>query len=183
MKIAWNRKWQPTPGYLPGKFHGQRSLASHSPCGRKESDRTKHTHTRESLRCFWFWRLYASFPAAAAAKSLQSCPTLYDPVDGSPPGPPVPGILQARTPEWVAISFSSAWKWKEGSSKSTLTIRSVTVYPFLLFSLPEIKDFYAFMYIQSLGFYFFVLGFLDLEKINICFKRMFSSNVHITTNK
>ena len=50
--------------------------------------------------------------AAAAAKSLQSCPTLCDPIDGSPPGSPVPGILQARTLEWVAISFSSAWKWK-----------------------------------------------------------------------
>ena len=47
-------------------------------------------------------------PAAAAAKSLQSCPTLCDPVDGSPPGSPVPGILQARTLEWVAISFSHA---------------------------------------------------------------------------
>ena len=48
----------------------------------------------------------------AAAKSLQSCPTLCDPVDGSPPGSTVPGILQARTLEWVAISFSNAWKWK-----------------------------------------------------------------------
>ena len=47
-----------------------------------------------------------------AAKSLQSCPTLYDPIDGSPPHSPVPGILQARTLEWVAISFSNAWKWK-----------------------------------------------------------------------
>ena len=45
--------------------------------------------------------------AAAAAKSLQSCPTLCDPIDGSPPGSPVPGILQARTLEWVAISFSN----------------------------------------------------------------------------
>ena len=50
--------------------------------------------------------------AAAAAKSLQSCSTLHDPIDSSPPGFPVPGILQARTPEWVAISFSNAWKWK-----------------------------------------------------------------------
>ena len=50
--------------------------------------------------------------AAAAAKSLQSCPTLCDPIDGSPPGSPVPGILQARTLEWGAISFSNAWKWK-----------------------------------------------------------------------
>ena len=45
-------------------------------------------------------------------KSLQSCPTLCDPMDCSPPGSPVPGILQARTLEWVAISFSNAWKWK-----------------------------------------------------------------------
>ena len=49
---------------------------------------------------------------AAAAKSLQSCPTLCNPIDGSPPGSPVPGILQARTLEWVAISFSNAWKGK-----------------------------------------------------------------------
>ena len=59
----------------------------------------------------WTWPSHA----AAAAKSLQSCPTLCDPIHGSPPGPPVPGILQARTPEWVAISFSNAggekWKW------------------------------------------------------------------------
>ena len=50
--------------------------------------------------------------SAAAAKSLQSRPTLCDPIDGSPPGSPVPGILQARTLEWVAISISNAWKWK-----------------------------------------------------------------------
>ena len=50
--------------------------------------------------------------AAAAAKSLQSCLTLCDPIDTSPPGSPIPGILQARTLEWVAISFSNAWKWK-----------------------------------------------------------------------
>ena len=49
---------------------------------------------------------------AAAAKLLQSCPTLCDPRDGSPPGSPIPGILQARTLEWIAISFSNAWKWK-----------------------------------------------------------------------
>ena len=50
--------------------------------------------------------------AAAAAKSLQLCPTLFDPIDSSPPGSPVPGILQARALEWVAISFSNACKWK-----------------------------------------------------------------------
>ena len=52
-----------------------------------------------------------SLPAAAVAKSLQSWPTLCDRIDGSPPGSAIPGILQARTLEWVAISFSSAWKW------------------------------------------------------------------------
>ena len=50
--------------------------------------------------------------ATATAKSPQSCPTLCDPIDGSPPGFPVPGSLQARTLEWVAISFSNVWKWK-----------------------------------------------------------------------
>ena len=52
------------------------------------------------------------FTHAAVAKSLQSCPTLCDPIDGSPPGSPIPGILQARTLDWVVISFSNAWKWK-----------------------------------------------------------------------
>ena len=52
------------------------------------------------------WGSFENF-AAAAAKSLQSCPTLCDPIDGSPPGSPVPGILQARTLEWVAIAFSN----------------------------------------------------------------------------
>ena len=52
------------------------------------------------------------YAAAAAAKSVQSCPTLCDPIDGGPPGSPVPGILLARTLEWVAISFSNAWKGK-----------------------------------------------------------------------
>ena len=50
--------------------------------------------------------------AAAAAKLLQSCSTLCDPIDGNLPGSSVPGILQAKTREWVAISFSNAWKWK-----------------------------------------------------------------------
>ena len=77
------------------------------------------------LWCVWrceFWLklfphqepLYGFTPwcVVAAAKSLQSCPTLCDPIDSSPPGSPVPGILQTRTLEWVAISFSNAWTWK-----------------------------------------------------------------------
>ena len=62
----------------------------------------------ETVRLWWVPS--SDLAPAAAAKSPQSCPTLCDPIDGSPPGSPVPGILQARTLEWVAISFSSAWK-------------------------------------------------------------------------
>ena len=60
------------------------------------------------MKSFFFLGRGVSGAAAAAAKSLQSCPTLCDPIDGSPSGSPVPGILQARTLEWVAISFSNA---------------------------------------------------------------------------
>ena len=62
--------------------------------------------SHEIKRCLLLGRKAAA--AAAAAKSLQSCPTLCDPIDGSPPDSPIPGILQARTLEWVAISFSNA---------------------------------------------------------------------------
>ena len=76
--------------------------------------------TSGSSRFTYCWRLawrvlsitLLACAAAVPAKSLQSCPTLCDPIDGLPPGSPVPGILQARTLEWVAISFSNAWKWK-----------------------------------------------------------------------
>ena len=60
----------------------------------------------------WLTSLSIIISAAADAKSLQSCPTLCNPWDVSPPGFPIPGILQARTLEWVAIPFSKAWKWK-----------------------------------------------------------------------
>jgi len=82
-----------------GVGDGQGSLVCYSPWGHKESDTTKKLD----------WTVVQ---AAAAAKSLQSWPILCDPIDGSPPGSPVPGILQARTLVWVAISFSNAWKWK-----------------------------------------------------------------------
>ena len=63
--------------------------------------------------------------AAAAAKSLQSCPTLCNPIDGSPTGCAVPGILQVRILEWAAISFSNAWKWKESEvAQSCLTLHN-----------------------------------------------------------
>ena len=67
---------------------------------------------RCSLTDEWIKKLWYIHIMEYSAKSLQSCPTLCDPIDGSPPGSPVPGILQARTLEWVAISFSNAWMWK-----------------------------------------------------------------------
>ena len=73
-----------------------------------------HTHTHTHVRIFLWLELWLDgegSAAAAAAKLLQSCPTLCDPTDSSSPGSPVPGILQARTLEWIAISFN-AWKWK-----------------------------------------------------------------------
>jgi len=78
---------------------------------RKQSLKLQSNKSLRTLASF----LSLAFPGkgiAAIAKSLQSCPTLCDPIDGSPPGCPVPGILQARTLEWVAISFCNAWKWK-----------------------------------------------------------------------
>ena len=78
--------------------HEQRSLAGYSAQGCKESDMTERLSTVAA----------AAAAAAAAAKSLQLCPTLCDPIDGSPPGSPFPGILQARTLEWAAISSSNA---------------------------------------------------------------------------
>ena len=82
--------------------------AKHTP-GPQERERLK---VEQELLIRWKWNLRCSAAAAAAAKLRQSCPTLCDPRDGSPPGSPIPGILQARTLEWVAISFSNAWKWK-----------------------------------------------------------------------
>ena len=81
-----------------------------------------HRHTQKSgyyqlsgyflTQSSWHIKLTITQSIAVAAKTLQLCLTLCDSLDGSPPGSPVPGILQARTLEWVAISFSNAWKWK-----------------------------------------------------------------------
>ena len=83
----------------------------------KTKTKCKKDQSQESLSLFTLYQL--TFPGlvsssvkGAAAKSLQSCPILCNPIDGSPPGSPVLGILQARTLKWVAISFSNAWKWK-----------------------------------------------------------------------
>ena len=76
-----------------------------------EMERWGPWRPRFSTVFFFFFFKFSVESATATAKSLQSCPTLCDPVDGSPPGSPVPGILQAKTLEWAAISFSNAWKW------------------------------------------------------------------------
>ena len=93
-KIPWRRKWQPTPVFLPGEFHGQRSLMGYSPRGRKESDMTEQLHlltlTPLVLRQSLIYSLLLKVLVA------QSCPTLCDPMDCSPPGSSVVGILQAR---------------------------------------------------------------------------------------
>ena len=73
---------------------------------------TANNHSVGPLTFHWQYSNLYSITSELSGKSLQSCPTLCDPIDSSPSGFPVPGILQARTLEWVAISFCNAWKWK-----------------------------------------------------------------------
>ena len=91
-----------------------------------------------------FGRFFTTEPAAAAAKSLQSFPTLCDPRDSSPPGSPIPGILQARTLEWVAIAFSNAWKWKVKvkSLETPNSLYSILILPAAWTSQPCTSHFY-----------------------------------------
>ena len=136
--MYWRRKWQLTPVFLPGeslsssssryRLHICMCVCSFKNCFLKRLfslldwlyfflrtvDSIFIDLFLDFLHCCIDLCVYLPVPhsLAAAAKSLQSCPTLCDPIDGSPPGSPVPGILQARTLEWVAISFSNAWKWK-----------------------------------------------------------------------
>ena len=97
-----------TQGLNPGLPHGRLMLYPLSHHKRCVKNRPSSFKSRE-VPPRWMIILAAG---ASAAKSLQSCPTLCDPIDGSPPGSPILGILQARTLEWAAISFSNAWEWK-----------------------------------------------------------------------
>ena len=104
-------------GRSPGGGHGNplQYYCLENPMDRGTWQATVHRVTQSQTQLKWLSMMMTAsvlLYSAAAAKSLQSCPTLCDPIDGSPPGSPVPGILQARTLEWVAISFSDAWKWK-----------------------------------------------------------------------
>ena len=141
-KIPWRREWQPTPVLLPGESHGQRNLVGYSPQDSKDADMTEstcHTHTHTQII------FSISLAAAAAAKSLQLCPTLWDPTDGSPPGSPIPGILQARILEWVAITFSNAWKWKV-KGKSLSHVRLLAIPWTATFQAPPSMGFYRQVY-------------------------------------
>ena len=105
-KFRYSRFWQ-KGSYLRTLALHQKSFQSqpfHTFLFSRENTQRQAAGYRRKTRC--------GFAATAVAKSLQSCPTLCDPIDGLLPGSPVPGILQARTLEWVAISFSNAWKWK-----------------------------------------------------------------------
>ena len=101
-----------------GKREAPFLITGHFVCSKLTDILCLHNRLALATKNMLFFCCVRSFstgvPAAApaAAKSLQSCPTLCDPIDGSPPGSPVPGILQTRTLEWVAISFSNAGKWK-----------------------------------------------------------------------
>ena len=117
----------------------------------------------ETLTCSAATFLLSLAPAVATAKSLQLCPTLRNPIDGSPPGSPVPGILQARTLEWVAISFSSAWKGegkvKSLSPSSDQSALSLWIYLFWTFHKHRIRQYVAF-YVQLLSHSIMFLRFM-----------------------
>ena len=116
-KGSWCPRWRPVCVFLQS-WTGQVFLRALPPRRSKEGTATWKRLLSETPGV---GHLFAA--AAAAAKSLQSCPTLCDPIDGSLPGSPVPGIRQARTLEWVAISFSNAWKWKvKGKSLSRVRL-------------------------------------------------------------
>ena len=101
--LAWRILWTEKPGKL-------QSMGSQ----RVGHDWVTNTSTLNLVPVYSLNKYSCDFCciSPATAKSLQSCPILCDPIDGSPPGSPLPRILQARTLEWVAIAFSNAWKWK-----------------------------------------------------------------------
>ena len=111
-KIPWRRKWQPTPVFLPGKFHRQRTLTIYSPWSHKESGMTWQLNNNK----------IAIYPKRTDTWprewSAQSCPNLCDPTLCSPLGSSVLGILQARILDWKAISFSRGSFWCRDQTRS-----------------------------------------------------------------
>ena len=139
--MLWRRQWHPTAVLLPGKSHGRRSLVGCSPWGCKESDTTNNLPQKQrrggsvkiamfsALQLFQIILMCAclsfikrkSNAAAAASKSLQSCLTLWDPMDCSLPGSSAHGIFQARVLEWVAIAFSEKVQYLNASTNAVFT--------------------------------------------------------------
>ena len=112
----------------------------------------------------WFsLSLVSLLPAAAAAKSLQSCPTLCNPIDGSPPGSPIPGTLQARTLAWVAIAFSNARKWKVKVKSLSHVRPSVTPWT-AAFQAPPSMGFSRQEYWSGVPFASYLLPILQIMK-------------------
>ena len=114
--MGWGRRPEALQAHLPSRWLDQG--ASCNACYAFQT----WARLCSPLLCF----TESKFHPAAAAKSLQLCLSLCDPRDGSPPGSPIPGILQARTLEWVAISFSNAWKWKVKGKSLSLVLLLVT---------------------------------------------------------
>ena len=124
LKPAWTMEWVAFPFSRGSSQPRDRTQVSHIAGRFFTSWDTRETHIGLNIllklvlplcaraMSVLFLSIERTAAAAAAAKSLQLCLTLCDPIDGSPPGSPIPRILQAKIAEWVAISFSSAWKWK-----------------------------------------------------------------------
>ena len=118
----------------------------------------------------------STYTYAAAAKSLQSCLTLCSPIDGSPPGCPVPGILQARTLEWVAISISNAWKWKVKEKLLSCVWLLATPWTAAHQAPPSMgfsrQEYWSGVPLPSLTLMlrilYYFLGFVSVSKIKIC---------------
>ena len=107
--LSWRRKWQPTPVFLPGKSHGQGSLAGYSPWGHKEPDMTERLHLwsvyQQIIKDVRDLCIYVSY-LCVCIQLTQSCLTLYNPMDCRLPGTSVLGIFQATILEWVATSYT-----------------------------------------------------------------------------
>ena len=123
-----------------------------------------HTMNLQLAEPLFHLSLYLALAAAAAAaKSRQSCLTLCDPIDGNPPGSPIPGILQARTLEWVAISFSNAWKWK-GKVTSLSLVRLFATAWTAAYQAPPSMGFSRQEY-WSISFYCCIKSYLKISSL------------------
>ena len=122
MEFSRQEQWSGLPFSTPGDLRDT-GIKAASPVSLALAGRLPLSHLESPI--FPYILPNNMLAAAAAAKSLQSCLTLCNPTDGSPPGSPVPGILQARTREWVAISFSNAWRRK-------VKVKSLSCVPLLV---------------------------------------------------